>query len=696
MSRKPFMALFLCLALISPAAALAQVDPKPPVKPEVPPTGDKPPATKPVTPQLPVPGPKPAPNPNPIEPGARPEPGVSEPATKPTTSPTTQSASTEPDLQDPNEIWKKIKAKETAFNKLPKIAHIDLNQPLMEKSPEFTLFGDDHLVTVHSLLDRLRKANSDKDLRAVLVTLSGNTTFNLAQAQEIRNALAELRKGGKRAFVYADSYDTAAYIAATGATDICLLEGGEIMIPGVGLETMFFKGLFDKLGVQADFVQIGEYKGADESYTRVEPSPESRGELNKIVDSLYDLLVDTIATNRNVSKQSVKQLIDDSMASAKQAKDRKLVDHLVAVDDLRDLLKDELGADGDINILANYAVPEREKLDFSNPLALLTQMSRKHKAGDAKPAIALIHAEGVIVDGEDEDGILGPSGNVGSENIRKAFRLAARDQNVKAIVLRIDSPGGSALASEVMWQAVQRAAADKPVIVSIGSMAASGGYYLASAGDYIFADSSAIVGSIGVVGGKFVLAGLFEKLGITTESFTRGKNADLFSMDKPWTDRQRRMVTNWMKTTYDQFTTRVMTMRKDKIKDIDQVARGRIFLAKQARDLGMVDEIGGLSDAIQYAAEEVDLQDKEYEVKPIPGSHSLIDYISGNVDPSTYEVELKRNVAQPQIRIEIKADSPLRLLPGNARKMIGRQIQFMQMLEKRPVMLVAPYVISVR
>jgi protease IV len=445
--------------------------------------------------------------------------------------------------------------------------------------------------------------------------------------------------------------------------------------------------------VDANFVQIGEYKGADESYTRTEPSPESRGELNKIVDSLYELLVDTIAANRNVSKQSVKQLIDDSMASAQQAKDRRLVDHLVSADDLRDLLKEELGAGGDVNVMANYAMPQREKLDFSNPLSLFTQLTKRPKEKDAKPVIALIHAEGVIVDGEDEDGILGASGNVGSENIRKAFRMASRDQNVKAIVLRIDSPGGSALASEVMWQAVQRAAADKPVIVSVGSMAASGGYYLASAGDYIFADSSAIVGSIGVVGGKFVLTGLFEKLGISTESFTRGKNADLFSMDKPWTDRQRRLVTNWMKTTYDQFTGRVMTMRKDKIKDIDSVARGRIFLAKQAKDLGMVDEIGGLSDAIRHAADEADVSD--YEIKSIPGSYSLIDYISGNVDPSMFEGEVKAT-ARPQIKIQIQAQSPLMMLPASARKMIGRQLQFMQILEKRPVMLVAPYTITIR
>src|SRR5258706_2047537 len=424
-----------------------------------------------------------------------PAPRTNTPTTKPVVNktPATTTASTDEHFPTPSEIMAKINARKAEVDKLLKVAHFDLTSPLLEKTPEFTLFGDSQMLTVQNLVDRLHRARDDKGLRAVLVTFSADTGFNLAQAGEIRSALDELRKAGKRTFAYADGYDTATYVAASGATDVCLLQGGEIMIPGVGIETMFAKGLFDKLGVKADYVQIGEYKGADEMYTRTEPSPESRGELNKVVDSLYDVLVDTIAKNRNISKSSVKQIIDDCILTAKQAKDRKLVDHLLSQDDLRDLITDELG--GDINILPNYAEPQREKLESSNPFALLANIGKKPKESN-KAAIALIHADGVIVDGEAEDGIIGASGHVGSENIRKAFRMASRDDNVKAIVLRIDSPGGSALASEVMWQAVNAAAQDKPVIVSVGSMAASGGYYLASASDYIFADPPAILGPI--------------------------------------------------------------------------------------------------------------------------------------------------------------------------------------------------------
>jgi protease-4 len=580
----------------------------------------------------------------------------------------------------------KINARKADVDKLLKVAHFDLAQPILEKTPEFTLFGDQQLLTIQNLIDRLHRARDDKSLRAVLVTFGADTNFNLAQAGEIRVALEALRKAGKRTFAYADGYDTATYVAASGATDVCLLQGGEIMIPGVGIETMYAKGILDKVGVKADYVQIGEYKGADEMYTRSEASPESRGELNKVVDGLYEVIVDTISINRNVPKQTVKQIIDDCILTGQQAKDRKLIDHLVSQDELRDLITDELG--GDINLLPNYAEPEREKLDFSNPFALLAQLGKKPKETN-KPAIALIHAQGVIVDGEAEDGLMGPSGNVGSDNIRKAFRAADRDDNVKAIVLRIDSPGGSALASEVMWQAVHNAAQDKPVIVSVGSMAASGGYYLASAGDYIFADPSAIVGSIGVVGGKFVIKDLLDKLGVGAETFSRGKNSALFSMNQEWTDRQRRMVTNWMKETYDQFTQRVMVNRTGKIKDIDQVARGRIFVARQARDLGMVDEIGGLTDAIAYAASEANV--KDYEVKSVPGSRSLIDMISGR---SSDEGPDARLPVAPRIRISV--DSPLNAMPAQVRRLVGQQLQLIQLLDKRPIMLVAPYNVTLK
>src|SRR5205085_751280 len=235
--------------------------------------------------------------------------------------------------------------------------------------------------------------------------------------------------------------------------------------------------------------------------------------------------------------------------------------------------------------------------------------------------------------------------------------LATRDDNVKAIVLRIDSPGGSALASEVMWQAVRRAAAKKPVIVSIGGMAASGGYYLAVAGDKIYADPTAIVGSIGVVGGKIVYKDLFEKLGLKTETFAQGRNAGMWSSSEPWSERQREMVRNWMKQTYEQFTDRVMTTRKGKIQDIDKVARGRIFMAKQAKELGMVDEIGGLDAALADAAGRVHLKPGQFDVMTLPRPKTLADFLNGTASdkdaafPFKPKLQVKADVTAPVLDV---------------------------------------------
>jgi protease-4 len=321
---------------------------------------------------------------------------------------------------------------------------------------------------------------------------------------------------------------------------------------------------------------------------------------------------------------------------------------------------------------------------MSNPWSLFAAMAKKPEP-TGKPSIALVYLDGVITDGEGGSGMLGGS-IAGSDDLRKALRTAARDEDVKACVIRIDSPGGSALASEVIWQAARRVAMKKPLIISVGSMAASGGYYVASAGERIFAEPSAIVGSIGVVGGKFVTHDLFDKIGLSTETFSKGRNADLFSNSKPFDERQRKMVTQWMKQTYDQFTARVMSTRGKKIKDIDDVARGRIFAAKQGKELGLVDEIGGLQSAIAYAADKAELSDGEYEVRILPAAKTIADYFYGSTDAKT--------PMQPKVSIDLA--SILAPLDRASRRLVTQRLDALRLLQRRPVVLVSPYVISTR
>lgn len=607
---------------------------------------------------------------------------VKAPDTRPATQPAT-TATTVPSLR---ETLARLKMQKEREQDLAKVAYIDLNRPIVEKPAEFVLFEDTNL-TLQSVLARLRKAREQKDLRAVLLNI-GATDLGLSQAVEIRDAITELNKAGKETFVYADSYDTPTYIAASSAKHICMLGGGQIMMPGLGMEPMFAKGLLDKVGVQADYIQIGQYKGADESFTRTEPSQELRGELNKLLDSLYEQMVEGIAYHRGLRRSEVVDAINGVFMTGRVARDRRFVDHLIDQDGLRDLLKTELGRE--IDLLHDFGRPRPEPLDLSNPFALLSRLSRKPPDSD-RPAVALIYAEGVIVSGDAEEGIFS-GGTIGSENMRKALRMAVRDENVRAIVLRIDSPGGDATASEVMWQSVRRAAAVKPLVVSIGGMAASGGYYLASGADRIFADPTAVVGSIGVVGGKFVMKDLFNKIGLHTETFTRGKNADLFSSNAPFTEPQRRLVTSWMKQTYELFTDRVMTTRRGKIKDIDQVAHGRIFAAKQAKELGMVDELGGIEHAIAFVAGQAGLEPGKYDIRVIPPTRSLMDLLRGDGDDEgPMETRLPLGAM-----LRLSPDSVLRLLPPAQLRLVRQQLQAMQVLQSRPVMLMSPYVIFVR
>jgi protease-4 len=658
--------------------------PTPEKKPATPP--EKPPVAP---PEQPVGKPDRAPErPNPVKEPLKSVPNREPLDPAPATQPSGATASAgESEFPTPAELIKRMQARRAAKAKQSKVVHFDLADPIAEKPADFSLFGDPSATTLRSLVERMHLARDDKDVRGVVLTL-GDPSLNLAQAQELRNALVELRKAGKKTFVYADGYDTVSYTVASGATDVCMMEGGEIMIPGVGMEATFYKGLLDKVGVQADYVQIGEYKGADEQYTRTGPSEQLRGELNKLADSMYEQIIDGIATSRNLPSDAVKQMIDETIVPAKAAKDRGFVDHLVDMDGLRALMSSELGNDSGVDIVANYGKAEKEELDFSSPFALLSSLAKKPEASN-KPAVALIYAEGTIVDGDGGEGLLSGGGNIGSTTIRKALRKAATDANVKAIVIRIDSPGGSAQASEVMWQAARTAAGKKPVIISVGSMAASGGYYLASAGDHIFADPSAIVGSIGVVGGKFVFKDLYGKLGVNNEAFGRGRNADLFSTSKPFDERQRRLITNWMKGTYEQFTQRVMTTRKGKIKDIDQVAKGRIFIARQAKELGMVDEIGGVEDALAYAAEKVNLKRGDYDVKLLPTPRTLADLITGAGGGAEASLPFRP-------KLEIGELAALKALDPTMRKALGQQLQMINLLQQRPVVLVAPFVVTVR
>ena len=581
----------------------------------------------------------------------------------------------------PAELARQIveyRAKQAARAVVP---HFELDADVRERPAAVGLFGGPAPALLE-LVDRMRAARLDPDVPAVLVSFKPGAALSIAQAQELREQVRLLREAGKPVFAYADTYDTPTYLVASAADYACTLAAGEIFLPGVSIEATFYKGLFDKIGVTPDYVQVGEFKGAQEPFTRTEPSAELAQELDALAGGLYDQIVTAIAKSRGLSKEAVRKVIDDAGLFADEALEQGFVDHVLDPDGLRPLIAETIGTGGedgrDLNLDAEYATEKEDAPDLSNPLAVLARLNRKEPDSGA-PKIALVYAEGVIVDGEGGDGpaipLLAAGPSVGSETIRRAMREIARDETIKAVVIRIDSPGGSALASEAMWQAVRRVAEEKPVIVSVGAVAASGGYYLLSAGEYVYADPASVVGSIGVVGGKLVLGDLYDKLGLTTARFGRGQNADLFSDTQPWTPAQRRLIRRYMERTYDQFTDRVMRTRGDKIADIDEVARGRVFLAADAVELGLIDELGGIEDAIAHAAGAAGFTDTSYEVKIVP---------EPTFDPSSLFGGL----------VQTPAASAAALLPDARQAMIARQLRLATLLRDRPAVLLAPFVVT--
>lgn len=564
-----------------------------------------------------------------------------------------------------------------------KVAHIRLAGPIGEAPPTFSLFGGSDRPSLRTLVGRLESAASDAKVHAVVLALD-QPEMNASQMLELRAAIAKIRAAGKPVWVYFEQADAIQYQLAAGADRIAVSQGGEVGLTGLHGSLVFFRGLLDKIGLQADLVQIGKFKGAEEPFTRTEPTPELLGEINRLYDGLFDQMVATIAAGRKLAPAKVKDLIDHGPYLADDAREAKLVDAVVNRAEFMAELRTQLG--GEVALVNNYGVSAAGKLDLSNPFALF-----KLLAADVKPApaaasrIGLVYIDGMIVSGKSEQGLFGGRTS-GSETLRKAFDKAADDAGIQAVVVRIDSPGGSALASEVIWQSLHGLAQKKPVVISVGHMAASGGYYIASAGGQIIAEPTSIVGSIGVVGGKVILRGLFGKVGISTTEISRGGNAAMLSTMTPFTEAQRKLVSGQMDKVYQQFLLRVKDGRGKRITKIDDVAQGRIFLAPQAKENGLVDQLGGLNEAIASAAAKAKID--TYEVQVMPAAKTLIDVLTHMFDGDDEAVSLadwQRSVlGTPQIELLNKV-LPVQLKQLSNQLILLRQLRTEQVLAAWPI-----------
>jgi protease-4 len=545
----------------------------------------------------------------------------------------------------------------------PVIAHIKLSGDLDEAPGESLLSGSsDNLKT---RLDRIKKAKKDANVKALLIHLEGLEfgLFSFGKIEEVRRAILDFRASGKKAYCYTEDIGGLDYLIACACDTIYLPEGGSFGLLGLRIEMGFYKDTLDLIKVKADFLTMGEAKGAAEPFTRNNMSPENKKQYDLVLDDLYENgVVKTIVesrANRKLSVEHVKTIIDEGPYTAKRAAALGLVDTICYFDAVEGNIKADLKAES-LSLAKNYGKPK--KAEDEGPLAMLAKlMSPPKKPSSKKPKIAVIYAVGAIESGKGGGGLFGGN-SVGSTTMVEAIQQAEKDDTVKAIVLRVDSPGGSALASDLIWHELKRCT--KPVIASMGDVAASGGYYISMAAPKIYAEPGTLTGSIGVVGGKIVIGGLFEWGGVKTETLARGKNSGAFSMNSMFSKSEKESITALMQDVYDQFLDKTLAGRqvagaKLTREQLLKLAGGRIWTGRQAKASGLVDELGTLEDAIADAKKRAKLpDDMEPELLILPEPISFLDrLIEGKFDSRLKSTAGLAALAQrmPELRGHLRA-----------------------------------------
>jgi len=509
--------------------------------------------------------------------------------------------------------------------------HIEIKGAYPETSSLPGLFGE-LSESLQDALARLEKAGSDDTVQGLILHIN-SPQIGWAKLNEFRTAIAKVRKAGKKVSAYFDEGSSMDYLIATACDEISMPESGVLMFLGLRAEVSFYKNLFDKLDLKADILRVGEYKSAAEPYSRTEMSKEFREEMESVLDSYFSQMKSIVADSRKLTPAQVDEAINAGPFTAIKAKELGLIDHLLYPDELEAMIKGD--TDKKVKITRKYG---KKKLDtdFSGFTGMMKMMDmlmgiETPKRKTTSPKLAVINAIGPIMSGASSSDMFSGESTIGSDTLNKAIRQANEDDSVKAIVLRVDSPGGSALASDLMWRELERV--NKPLVVSMGDVAASGGYYISMNAKKIYAEPGTITGSIGVVGGKLATQGLFDKIGINTSIITRGKNAGVMSMTTPFNDTERAAMQGLMNDIYKQFTEKAAKGRKMDVVKLEKLARGRIYTGLQAKELGLVDEIGTLADAIAEAKKLAGIDPAEkLEKLELPKPTSPFESLFGSLD----------------------------------------------------------------
>jgi len=524
-------------------------------------------------------------------------------------------SATESKVASTTESVEAVKKKTEKKPTKTRLAHIKISGKLPESPGQMTFFGDLG-VDLRKTIARLDKASKDKRIAGVVLEI-GPAALSRGKLNELRKAVGRVRAEGKKVYAHLESAMGAQFLLATACDEIVMPEAGILLVPGVHLEVSYYKGLLAKIGIEADMLHVGESKGAAEPLTRTSMSEPVKKNLTAMVDDLFDQMVTTIATDRNLQVDEVRDLVDEGLLTVTKAHAVGLIDRVAYSDEFRSQLKTEYEADELVYVI-NYGKKSIDT-DFSGPMGMIKLFQKILGAGSGSgngkgPKIAIVYAVGPITSGKSEGSPFGGQ-SMGSETIIKALNEAADDKQVKAIVLRINSPGGSALASDLMWRATQKI--EKPIVASMGDLAASGGYYIAMGADRIIAEPGTITGSIGVVGGKLAMGGLYEKIGITSDTISRGQNSSIFSATNKFSKTERKAIGDMMQDIYRLFTSKAAAGRNMPLEKLEALAGGQVYTGRDAKRNGLVDELGTLKDAIRVAKQLAGLDPDEKAILKI-------------------------------------------------------------------------------
>ena len=519
-------------------------------------------------------------------------------------------------------------AVESAFEGTRMVGWITLDGPLRSGPVPFAWVPEaDAGPSLAGVLAQIKKVTDDPAYPGLVVALD-QASLTMPQITAIADALLVARAAGKHVMVFAEAYELRDYLLASAADSILLQKKGSVWLTGIAVEEMFLADTLKKIGIKPDFVQIGQYKGADEQFMRTGPSDAWSKNFDGLLDGLYGETVDRICVNRGWTREEFEGMFLKSFTMTdEQLVEAGLVDRLVSRD-LTQATEVAFGDDWEWDTDMGAAVGGGG-LDTENPFALFSAIFAEPEGRTTRDTLAVLHAEGPIYSGDSQvpGGFMSDT-TIGSRTLTAALEDALLDDNIKGVVIRLDSPGGSALASEVIWQSVRELEAEKPVYCVIGGMAASGGYYIACATDKIYVQPHSILGSIGVVAGKMTLGGVYDWAGVHVNRRTRGPGGDIFNSVTPFTNDQRELLRDAMTMTYEQFRDRVREGRGDKLPDLDAVDEGMLFTGTQSIANGLADAPGGLKNAMDDLALELGLEDGAYDVIHLPKPMALGDYLN--------------------------------------------------------------------